>query len=259
MKNHILERQQYLPAPMQEVFAFFSDIRNLEWLTPSWLGFRIVTSEKVEMKAGAQIDFIICLAGLPVRWRTRIAEWAPGVRFVDEQVRGPYAFWRHEHRFEPFDGGVLMTDRVCYRLPLGVLGRVLHRVAVRGALTAIFDYRFQRIRERFDGNVVRKGPRRDGARASSEQRSPEERGRRTEGGEWWPRAESNRRHADFQSAALPTELPGRKGNGSYQAVWECQLQAHEGNLLERMGRTPRRNLRPAPRAAASSSVTAAPF
>ena len=25
---------------------------------------------------------------------------------------------------------------------------------------------------------------------------------------WWPGAELNCRHADFQSAALPTELPG---------------------------------------------------
>ena len=26
---------------------------------------------------------------------------------------------------------------------------------------------------------------------------------------WWPGAESNCRHEDFQSTALPTELPGR--------------------------------------------------
>jgi ligand-binding SRPBCC domain-containing protein len=152
MKNHILERQQYLRVPMEEVFAFFSEIRNLEWLTPPWLGFQIVTSEKVEMKAGAQIDFVIRLAGLPVRWRTRITEWKPGVRFIDEQERGPYALWRHEHRFEPVDGGVLMTDRVCYRLPLGLLGRALHGLLVRWSVTAIFEYRFDRIREFFDGS-----------------------------------------------------------------------------------------------------------
>ena len=29
---------------------------------------------------------------------------------------------------------------------------------------------------------------------------------------WWPGTELNRRHADFQSAALPAELPGQQAN-----------------------------------------------
>lgn len=149
MKNHMLERQQYLPAPMEKVFAFFSDVRNLERLTPPWLGFQVLTPGRIEMKADARIDFVIRLAGFPLRWRTRITEWTPGVRFVDDQERGPYALWHHEHLFEPVGGGVLMSDRVRYRLPLGPLGRAIHTLAVRGSVAAIFDYRFDRIREFF--------------------------------------------------------------------------------------------------------------
>ena len=54
-------------------------------------------------------------------------------------------------------------------------------------------------------------------------------------GEWWPRTESNHRHADFQSAALPTELLGHRGrsaNGSRRGVL---AEGPEGAVLERAG------------------------
>jgi ligand-binding SRPBCC domain-containing protein len=69
-------------------------------------------------------------------------------RFVDLQERGPYALWEHMHRFQPCDAGVLMRDLVRYALPLGAVGALAH-FAVRASLAAIFDYRFERIRERF--------------------------------------------------------------------------------------------------------------
>jgi ligand-binding SRPBCC domain-containing protein len=110
------------------------------------------------MGEGARIDYRIRLAGVPVRWRTRVRVWEPGVRFVDCQERGPYALWEHEHLFEPLPGAVLMTDRVRYALPLGVLGRVAHALAVRAALASIFDHRYQRIREIEPWKSVRAAP-----------------------------------------------------------------------------------------------------
>jgi ligand-binding SRPBCC domain-containing protein len=142
-----LSREQYLPAPPEAVFPFFADAHNLERITPPWLGFRIVTPGPIPMREGTHIDYRLRLAGVPLGWRTLIREWKPGERFVDEQVRGPYAQWRHEHVFTASGDGTLMLDRVQYRLPLGPLGRVAHALAVRAALAAIFDYRFERIRE----------------------------------------------------------------------------------------------------------------
>ena len=149
MTVHTLEREQWIPAPLERVAAFFADARNLDDLTPRWLRFRIVTPAPIEMREGARIEYELRLAGVPVRWRTRIATWKPPDAFVDVQERGPYALWEHTHRFRPLGDGVLMSDVVRYAVPLGPLGALAHRAGIAAALAAIFDYRFSRIRERF--------------------------------------------------------------------------------------------------------------
>lgn len=147
MKTYVLERQQWLDRPIEQVFDFFSRAENLATITPPWLGFDLRTPVPIEMRTGARIEYRIKLAGVPVSWRTRIEEWKPGVRFVDVQERGPYRLWEHLHEFDSMGGGVLMRDRVRYALPLGPVGRVVHRLAVHATLHSIFDYRYHRIRE----------------------------------------------------------------------------------------------------------------
>jgi ligand-binding SRPBCC domain-containing protein len=149
VREYRLERQQWIAAAPDRVFRFFSDAANLETITPTWLGFRIATPLPISMRVGTTIEYRLRLAGLPVRWRTRIARWDPPEGFVDLQERGPYALWEHQHRFRPLGGGVLMTDRVRYGLPLGPLGTLAHTLAVRAALAAIFDHRYRRVRELF--------------------------------------------------------------------------------------------------------------
>src|SRR5690606_2630303 len=83
-----------------------------------WLRFRVLTERPIEMKVGATIDYKLRIHGAPIRWRTRITAWEPPYRFVDEQIRGPYRLWRHEHRFTAEGGGTLAEDRVSYA-PIG--------------------------------------------------------------------------------------------------------------------------------------------
>ncbi len=149
MKEHRLEREQWIPAPIERVFGFFSDASNLATITPAWLDFRILTPRPIKMAEGTQLDYRIRLAAIPVRWRTRITTWSPPHGFVDTQERGPYRLWEHTHAFRPLADGVLMADRVRYALPWGPLGGLAHELAVRAALAAIFDFRFQRIRALF--------------------------------------------------------------------------------------------------------------
>jgi ligand-binding SRPBCC domain-containing protein len=139
---HILRREQRLSGTPEEVFPFFAEARNLEAITPPWLGFRVVTPEPVEMRAGAPIEYRLRLHGVPLRWHTTIAVWDPPRRFVDVQVSGPYRLWHHTHDFAPDgDGGTVMRDTVRYSLPYGPLGAVAHRALVRRDLAAIFDFR----------------------------------------------------------------------------------------------------------------------
>ncbi len=145
MSVHVLERSQRLDVPPDRAFAFFADARNLEAITPPWLRFRVVTPDPITMRSGTLIEYRLRLHGLPLRWRTRIDAWDPPHRFVDTQLRGPYALWEHTHTFSPAgEDGVVIGDRVRYALPLGRLGD-LARVFVRRDLDRIFDYRAREI------------------------------------------------------------------------------------------------------------------
>jgi len=141
-----LESEIWLPRPVAEVFSFFSDARNLEKITPPWLRFTVVTPEPIEMRPGTLIDYRLRVHGIPLRWRSEITVWEPPHRFADEQRRGPYRFWHHEHLFEERDGGTLARDRVDF----GVLGgRLAERLFVRRDVERIFAYRQKMLEELF--------------------------------------------------------------------------------------------------------------
>ncbi len=135
--------------PPERAFDFYGDALNLEPLTPPWLHFEVTTPMPIEMAAGTLLDYRLRLHGLPIRWRTRIDLWEPPYRFVDSQVRGPYALWEHTHTFEPeSDDTTLIRDRVRYAIPYGPLGNLADVLFVRRDLARIFDYRQQAVAER---------------------------------------------------------------------------------------------------------------
>lgn len=139
---HILERQQRIELPISEAFDFYGDARNLERITPPWLGFEVTTPGPIEMGVGTLIEYRLRLHRVPVRWRTRIEIWEPPRRFVDVQVKGPYSLWEHTHEFEEDGAGATMIrDRVRYSIPFGLLGEIADRALVRRDLRQIFDYR----------------------------------------------------------------------------------------------------------------------
>jgi ligand-binding SRPBCC domain-containing protein len=87
--------------------------------------------------------------GLLVKWKTLIVDWDVERRFVDYQVRGPYALWRHCHEFESGPGGsTVVRDRVRYSMPWAPIGNVVLPF-VRRSLAEIWSYRQHKISELF--------------------------------------------------------------------------------------------------------------
>ena len=141
-----VETRLFLPRPLEIVFPFFADAANLEAITPPWLRFDIVTPHSIAMHAGALIQYRLRLHGIPLRWQSEITAWDPPHRFIDEQRRGPYRVWIHEHTFAEIKNGCEVRDFVRYTV-LG--GRMADRLFVGYNVRRIFEYRARRLREIF--------------------------------------------------------------------------------------------------------------
>ena len=147
--SHRLSAKLQVAAPLEEVFEFFADARNLEQLTPPWLRFEVLTPSPIDMRRGAQIDYRLRIRGFPVRWQSEISAWEPPYRFVDEQRRGPYRRWRHEHKFESIDGGTAIYDTVDYRGPGWFMEPLVNRLFIRPDVEGIFAYRHEQLLARY--------------------------------------------------------------------------------------------------------------
>jgi ligand-binding SRPBCC domain-containing protein len=144
---HHLYREQFVPRPIGEVFAFFSRAGNLERITPPWLAFGLLTPEPEQMRAGTLIEYRLRLHRIPLRWISRIERWEPGRAFEDVQVKGPYRLWHHRHEFRAAGGGTLVQDHVSYSLPLGPIGELAHALFVERDLARVFAYRHAAVKE----------------------------------------------------------------------------------------------------------------
>lgn len=144
---HRFESTQVVAADIRDVFGFFADARNLEAITPPLLRFKIDRISGT-MERGAVIDYRLRLHGAPLKWKTLIAQWDPPHAFVDVQLHGPYASWRHEHRLREVPGGVEIADAVDYVLPYQSIGNAVLGFVQRD-VEQIFRYRAEVIARRF--------------------------------------------------------------------------------------------------------------
>ena len=147
---YTIESIQRVPISIEEAWDFFQNPSNLATITPDSLGFNILSEVPEKMYPGLFINYRVSpLFGIKMNWTTEITYVDAPNYFVDEQRVGPYAIWHHEHHFKAIPGGVEMLDRVNYKVPLGILGKIAHPIIVRPKLEEIFDYRYKKVEELF--------------------------------------------------------------------------------------------------------------
>ncbi len=151
MAIYQIREEVELAASMDEAWEFISSPANLQEITPDHMGFEIKTPGLPDkIYPGLMISYKVRpLLGIPLTWLTEITHVKESYYFVDEQRVGPYALWHHEHRLAPTEKGVLMSDLVTYRLPMGPLGSLAHWMFVRKQLKGIFQYREQALDKKF--------------------------------------------------------------------------------------------------------------
>ena len=145
--------EHWLPLPIDKVFSFFKEPKNLEQITPDYLNFKVLNQSSKEINEGTKINYKLSLHGIPMWWQSKIVDWKPNQKFSDTQTHGPYNHWHHTHEFEEKEGGTLIRDHVKYKLPLGIPGDCVAGSWVQKDLENIFDHRRKKIEEIFRDQI----------------------------------------------------------------------------------------------------------
>ena len=153
MSVYSLKKTQFIPISLDAAWDFFSHPKNLAVMTPEYLNLKF-TNELYgdEMYPGQVMTYNVRpVLGIPMFWMTEITHVVPKKFFVDEQRFGPYAMWHHQHHFEEVEGGVMMTDLIHYKAPLGFLGDIAVALFIKKQLEGIFVFRKKKVEELFPG------------------------------------------------------------------------------------------------------------
>lgn len=145
----VFKKYLWIDEDTSKVFDFFSDENNLEKITPPYLNFKITGKSTKEISAGTFIDYKLKIHGVPAKWKTHISSFVKDKTFTDEQLKGPYAKWVHQHDFIPCKNGTLMKDEVVYKVPMGILGRFVAGNFIKKDVSSIFKYRNETIKNNF--------------------------------------------------------------------------------------------------------------
>ena len=151
MGFHQLKRKQFFEQPVEKLWEFIADPKNLKKITPDYMGFDITSNDLThEMYPGMLISYKVSpILGIKTTWVTEITHIKTGVYFIDEQRIGPYKLWHHQHFLKGYAKRTWMSDIVSYQPPFGMVGDMINKFLIQKKLKEIFDYREKVLKQLF--------------------------------------------------------------------------------------------------------------
>lgn len=148
---YTLYAKQTVAKERDILWDFFRKPRNLNKLTPEDVEFKIISGKSDDFYIGKVISYKIKpFKMINLNWVTEISQIKEGSYFIDNQIFGPYKLWHHEHHFKSnSDGSTDIIDKVKYKLPFNILGRLMHKIVIRKKLYNIFKFRQKKINDLF--------------------------------------------------------------------------------------------------------------
>jgi ligand-binding SRPBCC domain-containing protein len=152
----VFEHVMHFPHAMDVMFDFFCRPATLVTISPPELHMQLVDGpEKIAL--GSRITLKGRRWGLPQTIVSEITLFEPNVRFIDRLVKGPFRKREHTHGFAEAEGGTLVTDRIDYEPPGGLLGLIATARLVERDLRKIFVYRSRKLEEMMGGKNCQTG------------------------------------------------------------------------------------------------------
>ncbi|MBK6346394.1 MAG: SRPBCC family protein [Bacteroidales bacterium] len=147
----VFETSQIIRTDLETCWNFFSDPSNLSIITPPEMKFTVMFPDPLPvMHQGLIIRYRVSpLLNIPVNWITEITHVRKYDYFVDNQLKGPFRLWHHQHLFREVNQGIEIIDIVNYELPFGKLGELAALWMVKRRILHIFNYRKTIIESRF--------------------------------------------------------------------------------------------------------------
>ncbi len=146
-----LKQEQFLPITLDKAWDFFATPKNLNEVTPEDMVFEITSELPDKMYEGLIITYKIKpMLNIPLNWCTEITHIKDHFFFVDEQRKGPYNIWHHEHHFKAVEGGVLMTDILHYDIGMSIFGWIAGQLFVHKKVKQIFKFRYKTLESYFN-------------------------------------------------------------------------------------------------------------
>ena len=153
---YTLYAKQTVNKDISLLWDFFRKPSNLNKLTPEDVNFNIQSGASDDFYEGKIISYKINpFKFVSLNWITEISHVKESSYFVDNQISGPYKMWHHKHHFRSNHNGTTeIIDKVKYKVPFYIIGRLAHKIFIRKKLFDIFIFRQKKINELFNNSLL---------------------------------------------------------------------------------------------------------